>query len=292
MQKFSEGVPYVLVNFRDSGHSGVGNAPALDTGTEGMGQIIEAVRSRLGNDVQIVPIGGFPAGETAETWGDRPHLVNYWTWNWGDGVPNDRRSQLGLLHYLKNRCNIRGAIGMRSGVTDQFTLAGIKTISIDITPYQNQRDLAGGGMLNHPSKGWDRGMKMERVFGPKYGRVFLGDARAADTETTGADWAGAFTGADEQTIADAISFYLGEPGSMYEEESGIASQAAYQHRSHPMHDRAIERWMSAADAEDVSVERKAMVLQQIRDQLKAARRTIQDPVVKKRFDRACRAYIG
>ncbi|MBC3844330.1 hypothetical protein GXW82_41750 [Streptacidiphilus sp. 4-A2] len=113
-----------------------------------MQDIISAVREKLGPSVTIVPIGDvFPGGVTEEAWGG-PHLVRYYTW----AQTRDRRSQLALLHHLNKNFNVLGAIGMRSGVTDQFAFAGIRTISIDITPFQNRGALGEGTMLDHPRR--------------------------------------------------------------------------------------------------------------------------------------------
>ncbi|MER8057714.1 MULTISPECIES: hypothetical protein [unclassified Streptomyces] len=83
-----------------------------------------------------------------------------------------RRREPALLSYLKENCTIVGAIGMRGGVTDQFALAGIKALSIDISPNQ-PRPEDGAAVDNekdvekYPSKGWERGGKLEAIPGPQ-----------------------------------------------------------------------------------------------------------------------------
>ncbi|XIE81608.1 DUF4157 domain-containing protein [Streptomyces sp. SBR177] len=187
LSRFAPGVPYVIVNYRDSGHTGEGNAPALDTGRDGLAQLQNMIKEHpdLGG-AQPVLIGGYPEPDTVAG----PHLLKYWEWEGMTG----RRSELALLSYLKENFTIVGAIGMRSGVTDQFAFAGIKTLSIDISPNQ-PRPRDGAAVDNekdvekYPSKGWERGGKLEAVLGPQYGRAFLSEARTDDEKVTDGTWA-------------------------------------------------------------------------------------------------------
>ncbi len=284
VSRFQRNVPYVLVNFRDSGHSAEGNHPALDTGKEGMQQIVEAVHRALSDNVQVVPIGGFPGNITAETWAPRPHLVEYWNW----AVTRDRRSQLALLHYLNANCKIIGAIGMRSGVTDQFALAGIRTLSIDITPYQNHRDPQNDDMQKHPSKGWDRGMKMENAFGPDYGRVFLSDARNGDDQKNPAGWNGRFSEGEEGDMArltNAIFFYFSQSTAAHfgwDAPEGEASWGNSRHGTHPLHKDSLLPWLVKGG---MTANRQLAVLQQIYAQVKPSE--VQDAAVKSAYTQVC-----
>lgn len=189
---FRKDTSYVLVNFRGSGHLG-GAHPALDTGPQGYNQIINAVQTRF-PAAQVVPMGEIlPAGIFLA------NLVNYWTWPCCTG---DRKKQAGLLRYLNENFTILGAVGMRSGIMDMLAFAGIPVISIDISP-----EKPGGTSL-----GWERGSKLERVLGPRYGRSFIKQSRQAEQGITPEGWAGQFQEADMATIGASIGTYFG-PGS-------------------------------------------------------------------------------
>ncbi|WUQ09725.1 DUF4157 domain-containing protein [Streptomyces sp. NBC_00250] len=260
LSRFREGVPYVIVNFRDSGHTGEGNAPALDTGREGLAQIQSMVETHaaLGAGVKPIPIGGFPAPGGI----DGPHLLEYWKWP----EARDRRAQLALLRFLKKKFNILGAVGMRSGVTDQFAFAGIKTLSIDISP---SRSMAAEGVIDHnakveeyPSKGWERGGKLEAVFGPNYGRAFLGQARENEGAVNDPTWGGPFGGQDQGMIRDAMGFYFGSQSTTAEPR---ATDEEFRHSSHPLH-------QSSRDALESSTvlgpNKKKAIRKRIEEQLK------------------------
>lgn len=184
---FNPGVPYVLVNFRQSGH-GAGTAPALDTGTTGYAEIINLVRQNVPG-ATIVPMGDImPAGQFPV------NLVNYWKWK---GVET-REQQAGLLRYLNQHYTVTGAVGMRSGIMDSLAFAGIRIISIDISPHK------GGQTI----QGWQRGSKLERAYGPAYGRVFIKYPRTNET-AKGNPWTGSFHANDQAAIGAAIQNYLG-----------------------------------------------------------------------------------
>ncbi|MEI2737429.1 MAG: hypothetical protein V9F01_01435 [Chitinophagaceae bacterium] len=114
---------YLLVNYRLSGQANKGVHPCLDTGEEGMSQILNAVKT-IFNEIIIVPVGEFKPYD----WDEYPTLVNYWNW---PSMQSNRSKQVGLLNYIKTSYNVLGVIGMRSGVIDLFALLGFKTISID-----------------------------------------------------------------------------------------------------------------------------------------------------------------
>lgn len=259
---FRQGTPYVLVNFRNSGHAGTGNAPALDTGRAGMTDIMGTIKEQLGAAVVPVPVGDFPEGYTADTW-PGPHLVKYFTWE----ETKDRRSQLALLHHLNTCFDVLGAIGMRSGVTDQFAFAGIRTISIDITPYQQRPDRANG-MQGHPSKGWNRGMKLENSFGPHYGRVFLKEPRDGDWKKDDGEWRGPLGEGDRASVGHAVAFYFGQGDDR-------ADWDRYEHRTHPMSEDEFLQWLGNPE---IGARQRQETLRQLKDQegLIDARRLFSD----------------
>ncbi len=281
-KKFQRETPYVLVNFRDSGHAGTGNAPALDTGKTGMQNVIDAVRRALGDDVIPVPVGDFPAGHTEREW-PGPHLVKYYEW----AETKDRRSQLALLYHLNTNFTVLGAVGMRSGVTDQFAFAGIKTISIDITPYQGRQieeQYPGeNAMMRHPSKGWNRGMKLEEAFGPHYGRAFLKDAREDDLRTDDPNWPGYLSDGDQNSITDAVSFYFTNPKAMDTGTGLKADRNNYRHKSHPMNEHEFMEW---ANRDDITFAEISGTLKQLKDQHFARHLS---PKAKKLFTDLCDA---
>ncbi|MFB7592232.1 DUF4157 domain-containing protein [Streptomyces sp. NPDC056169] len=234
LSKFKTGVRYVIVNYRDSGHTGEGNAPALDTGREGLTQLQDMISTHpdLGG-ARPVLIGDIPGPIPT----DRPHLHKYWEWSGMTG----RRSELALLHYLNEKFTIIGAVGMRSGVTDQFTFAGIKTLSIDISPNQARNRNADGkdnetDATKYPSKGWERGGKLEAVFGSQYGRAFLGQERANDQEVTDGAWAGRFGEQDQAMLRDAIAHFFAEERG---DGGTLATADNFRHSSHPLEQRSI-----------------------------------------------------
>lgn len=222
--RFEKGKKYVIVNFRATGHSNRpgANAPALDTGRKGMQQIIEAVKQVLGHEVVVVPMGEEPMDMIG-----KPNLLCYWTWP----SAGNRRTQAALLRYLNDNYNIVGAIGMRSGVMDQIAFAGIKIISIDISPHRYEGELPDLAR----SKGWDRGMKLEKAYRGAYGRVFLTQPRKKESERNLPDWKGKFHPHDVANIKSAVGLYF----------SGASGQSTM-HSSHPLYqnvpEQALERF--------------------------------------------------
>lgn len=233
--RFRTGVRYVIVNYRDSGHTGEGNAPALDTGRSGLAQLQEMISTHpdLGG-AQPVLIGGYPDPATV----DGPHLLKYWEWPGMTG----RRSELALLHYLKENFTIIGAVGMRSGVTDQFAFAGIKTLSIDISP--NQARPTSGQTVDdetdvekYASKGWERGGKLEAILGPQYGRAFLREIREDDQTVPNNVWEGPFGEQDRAMLRDAIAYFFAEARS---DGGALATAEDFRHSSHPLHQASLD----------------------------------------------------
>lgn len=186
---FTRGQKYVIVNYRESGHSGAGTAPPLDTGQEGFVQLLESVR-----DLGLVPV---PMGEfdpsphlgTGAKSGQGAHLLKYWTWKSVDTY--GRRAEARLLRLLAERFGPVGAVGMRSGVTDLLAYVGVPTLSIDIHPLRGVR-----------SKGWQRPLKRERVF-PQYKIVSLLRERHREAEKQ-PGWPGAIAKDDLVAITKAL----------------------------------------------------------------------------------------
>ncbi|RSS59674.1 DUF4157 domain-containing protein [Streptomyces sp. WAC01280] len=235
LSRFRTGVRYVIVNYRDSGHTGEGNAPALDTGRSGLAQLQEMISHHpdLGG-AQPVLIGGYPDPATVAG----PHLLKYWEWPGMTG----RRSELALLHYLKENFTIVGAVGMRSGVTDQFAFAGIKTLSIDISP--NQARPKNGQTVDdetdvekYASKGWERGGKLEAILGPQYGRAFLREIREDDQTVPHQNWEGPFGEQDRAMLRDAIAYFFAEARS---DGGALATAEDFRHPSHPLHQASLD----------------------------------------------------
>ncbi|MEL6599956.1 MAG: hypothetical protein AAFR40_10570 [Pseudomonadota bacterium] len=203
---FAANTPYIIVNFRRSGHNG-GTAPALDTGTTGYADIIAEVTQRF-NNATIVPMGEvLPANFPAQN----ANLHNYFLW---PAVAGDRRKQAGLLRYLNENYNVIGAVGMRSGVMDGLALAGFKILSIDISPEKQ----------GNTSKGWERGSKLERALGASYGRAFIKDERHNETNLQDNNWAGAFSATDKATIGSAADTFF----------ANQQPAAGTKHPSHPL----------------------------------------------------------
>ncbi|MEE1788488.1 hypothetical protein PUR71_37150 [Streptomyces sp. SP17BM10] len=225
---------YVIVPYRASGHSNRAgaNAPALDTGTHGLEQIIAQVRQNLPG-VDVVPMGEKPDG-----WGG-PQLRNYWDW---PSVGN-RRKELSLLRYLADQHVVVGAVGMRSGVMDELAFAGMRIISIDISPH---RGLTRGALEFKPSKGWTRGLKLEEAFGRSYGRVFLEHARDDDLTKRIEDWQGRFAPDDLAEIAHSLTYYFGEAAGLAD-DGERAALVPQRHRSHPLSGIRTERLLEELD---------------------------------------------
>lgn len=112
----------ILVNYRGTGQLKNGIHPALDTGKEGMRQILNVIQN-VCKDVIVVPVGEHPKNYT-----HLPNLLNYWEWMPEKG---NRSMEAGLLKYLNEEYLIVGVLGMRSGIMDLFSFLGYKVISID-----------------------------------------------------------------------------------------------------------------------------------------------------------------
>jgi hypothetical protein len=180
---------YVIVNFRQSGHSGKGNAPALDTGTYGFHQLMKAV-----TDLGYTPV---PMGEYNPFKSDTPteaNLLKYWGWDSTGGL--GRRAEARILRLLAENFDVRGAVGMRSGVTDLLKYLGIPTMSIDIHPQR--------GAL---AKGWQRPLKRESAFGRDYRTVSLVESRDGE-EGVSDGWTGAFGDKDLKAVKDELDALL------------------------------------------------------------------------------------
>jgi hypothetical protein len=188
---FEAGVRYGIVNFRQSGHSGVGNAPALDTGETGFTQLLRAVEDRR---LTPVPMGEF----TPQGWElTNANLIKYWTWPSVSDL--GRQAEARLLRVMRKKFDIRLAVGMRSGVTDLLNYVGIPTLIIDIHP--GRGDVA---------KGWERTMKRQDRGGHGlvgYELVSLLHERA-DERTTRNAWLGALHADDLRAIGESMTLII------------------------------------------------------------------------------------
>ncbi|MFI0444516.1 hypothetical protein [Actinomadura sp. 6N118] len=185
---FTGGKRYVIVNYRQSGHTS-GTAPALDTGEEGFLQLMDAV-ARLG--LVPVPMGEYdPYPRLGRTPKDEvsANLLRYWTWKSVDSL--GRRAEARLLRVLVEKFAAVAAVGMRSGVTDLLAYVGIPTLSIDIHPRR--------GVV---AKGWQRPLKRESVF-PAYKVVSLMQGRQRERDKQ-ERWAGDFGAQDLAVIQKAL----------------------------------------------------------------------------------------
>lgn len=153
---FRRGVRYGIVNFRQSGHSGVGNAPALDTGVQGFEQLLQTVRDQ---GLVPVPMGERPAQPQRHGPEEEADLVEYWRWPSIAG--RGRRAEVRLLRVIMKNFDIGLAVGMRSGVTDLLRYVGIGTLTIDIHPERGDA-----------AKEWQRTLKRQRRYDPERDRSY------------------------------------------------------------------------------------------------------------------------
>lgn len=214
---FRKGKKYAIVNYRQSGHSGAGNAPALDTGETGFLQLLLAV-SKL--DPEPVPMGEIDPADLASEYKSAANLVKYWSWPSVAGY--GRRAEARLLRVLTREYNVVAAVGMRSGVTDLLSYLGVPTLSIDIHPRRGQ-----------PAKGWQRPLKREAALGGRYRIVSLLTERDREMET-GKNWPGAFSDSDLKAIEESFGYlasseqpsrwpqHPAEAAGIYEEAKNIA----------------------------------------------------------------------
>ena len=191
---FSKDKTYVIVNYRESGHHGGGTAPALDTGTQGMEQLMQAVwELRLG-----IPV---PMGEHKPKAEFEAELIDYFKWPSCKGL--GRAAEARVLRVLAREFKVVGAVGMRSGVTDLLMYMGIPTLSIDIHP---ERGVT--------SKGWQRSFKRSAAFGERYQRHYLKEERKGelDVDEKGGKgqqkWAGSFKSKDLEGIKGSLRFLV------------------------------------------------------------------------------------
>lgn len=189
---FSKGKSYVIVNYRESGHSGGGTAPALDTGTQGMEQLMKAVwELKLG-----IPV---PMGEHKPRTEFEADLIDYFKWPSCQGL--GRAAEARVLRVLAQTYDVRGAVGMRSGVTDLLMYMGIPTLSIDIQPSRGA-----------PSKGWQRSFKRSAAFGDRYRRHYLVQGRKGELDVgndkASQKWQGAFGKDDLGMIKTSLAYLV------------------------------------------------------------------------------------
>lgn len=180
---------YVLLNYRESGHVHGHRPPShpeLDTGAEGIWQLIDAVYRKGFVPVPMVALPGNVA------W-PGPSLIGYY--NWPSCAANVRRNkrqaEYGLLRALKRyNANVR-YLGMRSGSTDAVSFVGIPVIAPDVL------DDDDAGLVGN-----SRARRRERFLPDIYRQLNLS---VRDTDDPGiAGWIGTFSDQDMTHIRDAL----------------------------------------------------------------------------------------
>jgi len=260
------GTPYVIINFRASGHAQIerqlqqaptnaarravrqgydpardqegGNHPDLDTGVVGVQELAQIVRAK-----GFTPV--FMGEEPANA--PQPHLIEYWRFQHSYAVPpalapaplnlcrGGRAAESYFLRVVAETYNVK-LLAMRSGVTDQMAMLGIPVISIDI---DNFHQAAVPELLNQPgyevgqdevAHSWARGSKLEAGLERDYGRVFIQDPRDLKAfRRADNKWQGGFRRRDKARIDDAVDFYFGTAQAPASPDQGI------RHSSHPLH---------------------------------------------------------
>jgi len=273
--RFEKGKPYVLVNFRGSGHKHVekqlanahgkeqrdgivgsydptknqatGNHPELDTGIVGFEQLFRLVELR-----GFIPVAmGDPAVTEARV--PKPHLINYFKC---DAAKGGRAAEAYFLRVLHEEFDVR-QLAMRSGVTDLGAFVGIPTISIDIdnfnrasTPLLFPRAgyLLGGNETAHT---WARGNKLEAGLGRDYGRVFISHDRNLKAFDAEGHWCGEFHRDDLARIDHAIAFYFGRVKRRGGETILQAPDPSWgmRHYTHPFHEQQMKETLAATTGE-------------------------------------------
>lgn len=180
---------YVLLNYRVSGHEHGHRPPShpeLDTGAEGIWQMIEAVYRKGYVPVPMVALPGNVA------WLG-PSLIGYF--NWPSCAANVRRNkrqaEYGLLRALKRYNPNVKYLGMRSGSTDAVSFVGIPVIAPDVL------DDEDAGLVGN-----SRARRRERFLPNIYRQL---NVSVRDTDNPGiAGWIGTFTDEDMTSIRDAL----------------------------------------------------------------------------------------
>jgi hypothetical protein len=207
---FQRGVPYCIINYRDSGHNpGKGREPShpeMDTGEMGFVQLCELARTR---GFVPVPMGEPPGSEVWEA-----NLIKYWGWKScqaSDGV-NKRQAEYGVLRVLAERFNVR-ALCMRSGATDAMVYAGIETLSLDIASEgasegEQQQAALDGEYKAGPRRSWRRAAMRDLIFPGTFHQGFLNAPRSDDAEPK-KGWKGALSNFDLGLIDKAMDVFFG-----------------------------------------------------------------------------------
>ena len=233
--------PMVLVNFRDSGHARSEirqlSHPELDTGTEGLQQLLAAVEAR---GFLAVPAGKIDDEELKKC----PNLLEYWKFPSCQERPGQPRRlrEYRLMRFIAEEYAGRVfALAMRSGGTDALVYAGIPTISLDIKLDKQDRakvvaaglatDPGGGRELSYPyghGGSWKRAAKRVTMFPAVFHQVFMGTLRD-DTGKEGTEWKGKIADKDLETIGEALDVFAAgvpEPQKARMVERLEASEAA------------------------------------------------------------------
>ncbi|MBK7079117.1 MAG: DUF4157 domain-containing protein [Myxococcales bacterium] len=229
---FRPGVPYLIINYRDSGHNPgkdrEASHPELDTGEVGLKQMMQAAI-----ELGFVPVPmGQPPGMSRESKG--PHLIEYWSLPCCRATDrrNKRQAEYGLLRFLAEHLNIR-ALAMRSGGTDAMVYAGIETISLDLASSgksKEELDQAnlGSKFQEGGNRSWMRAAVRDLIMPGKFHQGFFehprpdapppkakatssskGESSKQAEEGPKPPWAGAFHSEDVRHIAQTIRFFFG-----------------------------------------------------------------------------------
>ncbi len=224
---FQPGTPYLIINYRDSGHKPGKNRepshPELDTGTDGMTQLCQAAIA-LG----FIPVPmGMPPGMTKSNT-KPPHLVEYWSFPCCVATEqrNKRQAEYGLLRYLAEHFDIR-ALAMRSGGTDAMVYAGIETISLDLassgkTDEELDRANLDGQYKEGGNRSWMRAAVRDLIMPGKFHQGFFEEPRPDDKDKKESkkekekdkkedkgEWRGGFSERDVGGIKKTIHFFFG-----------------------------------------------------------------------------------
>lgn len=284
---WEDGKKYVIINFRDSGHSFIqkkiakaqpedrtgvkkgydpvrdqigGNHPDLDTGTEGIKQLGQLVTARGFTPVYM----GEEPSDAAQ-----PHLISYWKFKHVYGEPpaekelcrGGRAAEAFFIRTIADNYDVR-LLAMRSGVTDQLALLGIPTISIDVdnfhqAPVPELSKTPGYQMGDdETAHSWARGTKLEAGLERDYGRVFLEESRPLGNrdaegnyqeDTDNFDAKGKWKGKFGETDLANIDDAIGFYFGTNDEAAPESN--GVRHKSHPFHPEKMQKTDEEGDSE-------------------------------------------
>ncbi|WP_144393471.1 hypothetical protein [Pleionea sediminis] len=163
---FKQGIPYVLVNYRNVADKPGGVHPEHDTGDKGFKQLMQAAKS---TGAVPVPMGDPPEYLLKELLREgimtegQANLSNYWKL---DSAKGGRNQETGLIQHLAKNFNVVSGIGMRSGTLDMLAFVGIPIVSLDKDPKGKEGS-------------WLRTTKLESAYGSgRYGTLYVNRLQA------------------------------------------------------------------------------------------------------------------